>query len=120
MKPDNLFLIPIIIGFLIILGSVIVFYQLNQYEYQISAANKERTSTTLESIIERREGHIHTIANAIIGFYASSETVESAEFDNFAKLILGSNSEVVNIFVLQNDRIINSYPLSQYVDGNIA
>jgi signal transduction histidine kinase len=120
VKQNNPFLIPIIIGFLILLGSVIVFYQLNQYEHHISTSNKEKTSTTLESIIERREGRIHTIANSIVGFYASSDTVEGDEFNNFVKIILGSNSEVVNIFVLQNDQIIHSYPLSQYVDGNLA
>lgn len=117
-QSTSIFAIPILIGVMILVVSIAVYQQLNEYEHEIVESNKERIERNIENVITRREGRIQTISASIIAFYSSSEFVSSEEFYNFAKIVLGSNSEVLNLFVLEGDRIIHSHPIHAYVGSD--
>lgn len=114
-RQSSPFIVPLLVGALILAGSLIVFFQLSSYQAQIIQSNKDNYTKVIENIISRREGRVHTISSSIMGLYGSSEHVSSAEFDAFAQTILGSNSEILNLFVLDGSNIVESYPTKEYV-----
>ncbi len=114
-KKSSPFIIPALVGAFILAGSLIVFFQLSSYQAQIIESNKDDYIKVIENTISRREGRVHTISSGIIGLYGSSEHVSSVEFDGFAQTILGSNSEILNLFVLDGSTIVESYPIKEYV-----
>ena len=99
------------------IGSVTIYYQLTAYEDTITKSNKEKFEKSIENLITRREGRIYTIADSLVAFYSSSQLVEPEEFANFSRIILGNNIEILNLFVLEDNKVIQSYPISEYL-GN--
>ncbi|WP_100181897.1 sensor histidine kinase [Candidatus Nitrosotenuis aquarius] len=114
-KAYSTYAVPILVGALILLGSLIVSYQLSQYQNEIKKSNKEKFTNIIENTISRREGRINTIASSVIAFYANSEKVEPIEFDRFVGEILGKNQEIINVFTLSNNTITQSFPIKEYV-----
>lgn len=114
-KSYSTYTIPVLVGALILLSSLVVSYQLLQYQNEIKESNKEKFIDVIENTISRREGRINTIASSVIAFYENSEKVETAEFDSFVHEILGENQEILNIFILSDNTITQSFPVKEYV-----
>lgn len=111
------YITPILIGALILVGSVTIFFQLSAYQNEIRESNKDKFAQIIENVMSRREGRIETIASSIIAFYTNSQKVETEEFDNFSEIILGKNFEILNVFTLVNNTITQSFPIKEYI-GN--
>ncbi|HXG73602.1 MAG TPA: HAMP domain-containing sensor histidine kinase [Candidatus Nitrosotenuis sp.] len=114
-KTFSTFIIPAIVGVLILSATLAIFFQFSYFQNQLKESNKEKFVTVIENTISRREGRIETIATGIIAFYANSEKVQPYEFDNFVKLILGENPEITNVFTLVNNTITQSFPNKEYI-----
>ena len=107
---------PVIVGILIFSGAIVLYYELTAYQDQINEDHKEKLEKSIENVISRRESRVQTVASSIIAFYSSSHEVEPSEFDNFSSIILGSNIDILNLFVLENNKITKSYPNKEYLD----
>gem|GEM_PF-1566998 len=116
-KTASPFIVPTLVGSLILAGSVLAFFQITEYREDLRQSSKDEYAKIIENMVDRREGRIDTVGSAILAFYSNSGHVTQHEFDSFADMILGSNSEILNIFVLENGTISRSYPLDKYV-GN--
>lgn len=110
--------VPILVGVLILLGSLVISYQLLEYQNKIKESNKEKFIDVIENTISRREGRIDTIASSIVAFYENSEKVELEEFNSFVGEILGENQEILNIFTLDNNVVTQSFPIKEYVGAD--
>jgi hypothetical protein len=111
----SILIMPAIVGILIFSGTIVSYYQLIAYQKQINESYKEKLVESIEEVISRRETKVQTIASSIVSFYSSSHEVESSEFDNFVNGILGNNPEILNVFVLTNNIITESYPIKEYI-----
>lgn len=103
---------------MILSGVVVTFYKFSNYQTQIVKERKDLIKQIINDTISRREGRIETIASSIIGFYKGSQSVQQNEFADFTKTILEKNPEIKNIFVLYDNKIIQSYPDARYVNSN--
>lgn len=114
----SIYTVPIIIGILILCVTLVISYQFSQYQNEIKESNKEKFETTIVNTISRREGRVETIASSIVAFYANSQNVDSDEFNNFVRALLGENQEIVNIFTISNGNVSQSFPIKEYVGKN--
>lgn len=110
--------VPIIIGILILCVTLVISYQFSQYQNEIKESSKEKFETTIVNTISRREGRVETIASSIIAFYANSQNVDSNEFNNFVRALLGENQEIVNVFTISNGNVSQSFPIKEYIGKN--
>ncbi len=113
-KTSSTYLIPVIIGILILCSTLVISYQFLQYKNEIRESNKEKFESLIENTISRREGRIETIASSVVAFYANSQLVEPDEFNNFISAVLGENQEIVNIFTLSGNTVTQSFPIKEY------
>jgi hypothetical protein len=67
-------------------------------------------------MIERRESRIETLGSAVIAFYEGSQAVEKDEFVTFNARILEKNQDILNVFVLKNNYVIQSYPHEEFLN----
>jgi len=117
--PNSRYLLPILIGLGIIFGTVVAYLQISDYQQQLSQSYKNEIGRILEGIIDRREGRLNTISNSMIGFFEGSEDVTPYEFEVFSDRIFSSNPEIVNISVIDNDKmILYSSPHSELIGKN--
>lgn len=105
-------------GIAILIGVIIIDHQLTEYQNQPVDENKKGTQQLLESLLSRRESRVDTIASSIIGFYHGSQSVDAEEFQAFNKIILQENPEIVEVFILQENKIIQSYPDEHYIGSD--
>lgn len=103
--------LPIMIGLVIIISTIIVYVQISEYQQQLSQSYKNEIERILEGVIDRRESRLQTISNSIIGFFEGSTEITPYEFVVFSDRIFRFNPELVNISIIdENQKILYSYP----------
>jgi len=118
-NSKSIYLLPLIIGLGIIFGTVIAYLQIYDYQQQLSESFKHEINVILEGIIDRKEGRLQTVSNSIIGLFESSTEVTQEEFAIFSDRIFRSNSELVNISIIdENQTILYSFPHPNMVEEN--
>lgn len=115
----SIYLLPIIIGLGIIVGTAAVYLQIYDYQQQLSKSYKHEINGILEGVIDRRESRLQAISNSMIGFFESSTDITPNEFTSFSNIIFNSNPELVNVSIIdQNQTILYSFPESNMVGEN--
>lgn len=112
----TVYVVPFIIGISIISATVFTYYQLTTSQNQIIDDSKTNLAQAIENMIERRESRIETLGSALIAFYEGSQAVEKDEFVTFNTRILEKNQEILNVFVLKNNYVIQSYPHEEFLN----
>ena len=102
---------------IIIVFMMLVLQQFDIYKQNQSQELTDNFKQIVDSLLEKRVTNIQTMANSVSGFYLGSENVEDHEFDAFARKILEANTDVTNLFVLDGQKTIQSYPYSEFRDN---
>jgi len=114
-----IYLLPIIIGLGIIFGTVVAYFQIYDYQQQLSESFKHELKGIFQGIIDRKEGRLQTVSNSIIGLFESSVEVTPQEFALFSDRIFSSNPEIVNVSIVDKDqKILYSFPQTDMMEEN--
>jgi len=118
-QSKYLYLLPFIIGLGIFFGTVITYLQISEYQQQLSQSYKDEVHTILKKIIDKEENRLQTVSNSMIAFFESSNEVTPDEFKLFSDKIFDSNPELVNVSIIDENKIIvYSYPQNEMTGEN--
>ena len=115
----SLYLLPIIIGLGIVFGTVTTYLQISDYQQKLSESYKDEINGILKGVIDKGENRLQTVSNSMIALFESSNEITYDEFTTFSDRIFSSNSELVNISIInENQIILYSYPQSGMIGEN--
>lgn len=114
MRNYNLLIKSTIPSIAIIVFVVFSVQQFQTFQQNDADALRNELEQITENLADKRIGRINTISNSITGFYLGSQSVEDDEFIAFSEKILEVNSDVINLFVVEDDFIIQSYPHMEF------
>ncbi|MCV0392044.1 MAG: PAS domain S-box protein [Nitrosopumilus sp.] len=93
--------------------SIFVLFAYYTILINVSEVDKDKTRITdlikTEISIQNRDRHV--FADMTNAFYAASEHITEKEFETFVSYIISDITELRNIAVMQDEQIINSYPI---------
>ena len=106
---------PIIIGILILSITIVANYQFAGYQSQLINQNKANMKKIIEDTISMKEDQLNQMATSLNQFYSETQKDERMDFNHYVKILIQQRPEIRNIFILENNQIIQSYPHTEFV-----
>ena len=69
----------------------------------------------IEDTISMKEDQLNQMATNLNQFYSETQKDERMDFNHYVKILIQQRPEIRNIFILENNQIIQSYPHTEFV-----
>lgn len=118
MRKINVrYFVSIVLGVAILATVLFGYSQFNSFQQEKIDDNKNHHKEIIIQEISIKEAKINLLGKSLVSFYENSDNVTTDEYNHYVEKMLNEVPEIKNIFYLENEDIIQSYPHGEFISS---